>query len=99
MSSLTPLTVRGKSPFVKLDPFDCSRSEFRRSRYGSSTRRLATVGAILDAIAEALDAFLHQQEKPRTVTRIEEDVLAAITAKNDVVNSAGIMKSWFTWHG
>ena len=47
---------------------------------------------------EARDAFLHQQEKPRAVTRIEEDVQAAITAKNNVVNSAGIMKSWFTWH-
>lgn len=53
----------------------------------------------MDARPEALDAFLEQQEKSRTVTRIEEDVLATITAKDDVVNSAGIMKSRFTWHG
>jgi hypothetical protein len=52
----------------------------------------------MDAIPEALDAFLHQQEEPRTVTRIEEDVLAAIPTQNDVINGAGIMKSRFAWH-
>jgi hypothetical protein len=41
---------------------------------------------------------LHQQEEPRTVTRIEENVLAAIPTQNDVINGAGIMKSRFAWH-
>lgn len=52
----------------------------------------------MDAIPETLYAFLQQQKKPRTVTRIEEDVLAAIATKNDVINGAGIMKSRFAWH-
>lgn len=53
----------------------------------------------MDAIPETLNAFLDQQEKPRAVTVIEEDVLAAIAAKDDVINGAGIMKSRFAWHG
>jgi hypothetical protein len=61
-----------------------------------SVRRHETEG--MDAIPETLDAFLEQQEKPRAVTRIEEDVLAAIAAKNDMINGAGEMKSWFAWH-
>lgn len=53
----------------------------------------------MDAIPETLDAFLEQQEKSRAVTRIEEDVLAAVAAKNDMINGAGEMKAWFAWHG
>jgi len=60
-------------------------------------RRHETEG--MDAIPETFDAFLEQQEKPRAVTRIEEDVLAAIAAKNDMINGAGEMKSWIAWHG
>ena len=47
---------------------------------------------------EACNAFLKQQEKARLVCGIEEDVLAAIAAQNNVMNGAGIMKSWFAWH-
>lgn len=59
-------------------------------------RRHKTEG--MDAISETLDAFLEQHEKPRAVTRIEKDILAAIAAMNDMVNGAGIMKSRFAWH-
>jgi hypothetical protein len=60
-------------------------------------RRHETEG--MDAIPETLNAFLKQQEKPRAITRIEEDALAAIATKNDVINGAGIMKSRFAWPG
>jgi len=48
--------------------------------------------------SETLGAFVEQQEKPGAVTHIEEDGLAAIAAKNEVINGAGIMKSRFAWH-
>jgi hypothetical protein len=51
----------------------------------------------MDTVLEAFGTFLQQQEKSRTVTRIEEDVLPAIAAKDYVINGAGIMKSSFTW--
>jgi hypothetical protein len=47
-------------------------------------RRHETEG--MDAIPETLDAFLEQQKKPRAITLIEEDILAAIAAKNDMIN-------------
>jgi hypothetical protein len=58
-------------------------------------RRHETEG--MDATPEALNAFLEQKEKPRAVTRIEEDILAAIAEKNDLINGARIMKSRFAW--
>jgi hypothetical protein len=51
----------------------------------------------MDAVPESFNAFLQQQNKARTVVGIEEDVLPAIAAKNDMINGTGIMKSWFTW--
>lgn len=45
----------------------------------------------MDAIPETLNTFLEQQEKPRAVSGIKKDVLAAIATKNDVINGAGIM--------
>jgi len=49
-------------------------------------------------ILEAFNTFLKQQKKTPTVSRIEEDILAAIATKNDVINGPGIMKSRFTWY-
>jgi len=52
----------------------------------------------MSAILEAFNAFLQQQEKTRTVAGIEDDVLPAVAAKNDVINGSGVMKSRFACH-
>jgi hypothetical protein len=50
-------------------------------------------------VAEPLNSFLDEKRKPTAVQVVKEDVLAGISTKNDVIQRAGIMNTWFVWHG
>jgi len=45
-----------------------------------------------------LDSFLDKKEKPATVFGVKEDVLASITAKDNMIQCAGKMKTGFASH-
>jgi len=49
-------------------------------------------------VAVPLDTFLEEKKKPAAVLVVEEDVLASVSPKDDVVQRAGIMNAWFTCH-
>jgi hypothetical protein len=49
-------------------------------------------------VTKPLCSFLDEKRKPAAVRLAKEDVLAGITAKNDVINCAGIMYARFMWH-
>jgi hypothetical protein len=51
-----------------------------------------------DTMTVPFDTFLNEKKKPATVFGVGEDVLASITAKDDMVQRAGIMKTGFTSH-
>jgi hypothetical protein len=53
----------------------------------------------VNAAIELLDGILQNQIKPVPVTVFKEDRISCVAAKNDMVDSAGIVDAWFSWHG
>ncbi len=52
----------------------------------------------MNAVAESLNARLQQKEKAGSIRLVEENVLAAVAAEDDVVDGAGKVKAGFTGH-
>src|SRR6266545_156043 len=52
----------------------------------------------MDAVMEQLGPVLKEEVKAIPVGVVEEDVLAGISTKNDVVNGSRIVDTRFTWH-
>jgi hypothetical protein len=53
----------------------------------------------VNAAIELLNGILKYQIKPVSVTGFKEDRIACVAAKNDVVDSAGIVDAWFSCQG
>jgi len=53
----------------------------------------------VDAAVELLNGILQNQIKPVPVSIFKEDRFSCVAAKNDMVDSAGIVDAWFSCHG
>jgi hypothetical protein len=52
----------------------------------------------VNAAIEFCGNFVHYQVKAASVSVINEYWLTSVTAKDDVVESAGEVNAWFAWH-
>jgi|GEM_PF-4584623 len=53
----------------------------------------------LEEMAEPLNPFLDEKIKAIAVRVINENILSVIFTDNEMTQRAGIMNTWFTWHG
>jgi hypothetical protein len=48
---------------------------------------------------EAFNAFLKEKVETVSILVFEKDILASIPTQNYMVQAAGVMYSWSSWHG